>query len=77
MRKWQTGDRYAPLGLSGHSMKLSDFWINKGFPKRFREDWPLIISNEKLIWIPGFQPAFNVRITDSTKHVLQLNVDEN
>lgn len=70
-------DRYAPLGLSGHSMKLSDFWINKGFPKRFREDWPLIISNEKLIWIPGFQPAFNVRITDSTKHVLQLNVDEN
>ena len=77
MRKWQTGDRYAPLGLSGHSMKLSDFWINKGFPKRFREDWPLIISNEKLIWIPGFQPAFKVRITDSTKYVLQLNVEEN
>ena len=76
MRKRQVGDRYAPLGLSGHSMKLSDFWINKGFPKRFRENWPLIISNEKLIWIPGFQPAFNVRITESTKHVLQLNVEE-
>ena len=77
MRKWQAGDRYAPLGLSGHSMKLSDFWINKSFPKRFRADWPLIISNEQLIWIPGFQPAFNVRITESTKHVLQLNVEEN
>jgi tRNA(Ile)-lysidine synthase len=77
MRKWQAGDRYAPLGLSGHSMKLSDFWINKGFPKRFRSDWPLIISNEQLIWIPGFQPAFNVRITESTKHVLKLNVEEN
>ena len=77
MRKWQAGDRYAPLGLSGHSMKLSDFWINKGFPKRFRADWPLIFSNGILIWIPGFQPAFNVRITESTKDVLQLNVEEN
>ena len=77
MRKWQAGDRYEPLGLSGHSMKLSDFWINKGFPKRYRKDWPLIISNEKLIWIPGFQPAFDVRITESTKHVLKLNVEEN
>jgi len=77
MRKWQAGDRYAPLGLSGHSMKLSDFWINKGFPKRFRADWPLIFSNEKLIWIPGFQPAFDVRIIESTKDVLQLKVEEN
>jgi tRNA(Ile)-lysidine synthase len=77
IRKWQAGDRYAPLGLSGHSMKLSDFWINKDFPKRLRADWPLIISNEQLIWIPGFQPSFNVRITESTKHVLQLIVEEN
>jgi tRNA(Ile)-lysidine synthase len=77
MRKWQAGDRYAPLGLSGHSMKLSDFWINKDFPKRLRADWPLIISNEQLIWIPGFQPSFCVRITESTKHVLQLIVEEN
>jgi len=76
MRKRRAGDRYAPLGLSGHSMKLSDFWINKGFPKRFRADWPLIISNEQLIWIPGFQPAYNVRVTASTNQVLQLNVEE-
>jgi len=76
MRKWQAGDRYAPLGLSGHSMKLSDFWINKGFPKRIRDDWPLILLNEKIIWIPGFQPAFGFRITDSTKRVIRLNVRE-
>ena len=76
MRKWQAGDRYAPLGLSGHSMKLSDFWINKGFPKRFRADWPLILLNEEIIWIPGFQPAFDFRITDSTKCVIKLDVRE-
>jgi len=76
MRKWRAGDRYYPLGLSGHSMKLSDFWINKGFPKRFRADWPLIFSNEKLIWVPGFQPAFDFRITEYTKRVIKLNVEE-
>ena len=47
IRKWKSGDRFAPLGLSGHTIKLSDFWINNKMPKRFRENWPLIFSNEK------------------------------
>lgn len=76
IRKWKAGDRYAPLGLSGHSMKLSDFWINKYFPKRLRAGWPLLFSKEQLIWIPGFQPSYYGRITDSTKDVLQLKVEE-
>ncbi|MDO9545253.1 MAG: tRNA lysidine(34) synthetase TilS [Pelolinea sp.] len=75
LRKWKEGIRYAPLGLSGHSMKLSDFWINKGFPKRKRANWPLVISSEEIIWIPGFQPAYSVRITRRTKNVLKLSVD--
>ena len=76
LQKWQKGIRYAPLGLSGHSMKLSDFWINKGFPKRKRDNWPLVISEGKLIWVPGFQPAFCVRITESTRQVLKLSVEK-
>ncbi|MCJ7650707.1 MAG: tRNA lysidine(34) synthetase TilS, partial [Candidatus Lokiarchaeota archaeon] len=44
LQKWHKGIRFAPLGLSGHSMKLSDFWINKGLPKRKRDNWPLVIS---------------------------------
>ena len=77
IRKHQAGDRYAPLGLSGHSMKVSDFWINKKFPKRLRASWPLVFSHKQLIWIPGFQPSFHGRITESTKIVLQLKVERN
>ena len=76
LQNWRKGIRYAPLGLSGHSMKLSDFWINKGFPRRKRINWPLIISKGKLIWVPGFQPAFCVRITESTEQVLKLSIEK-
>jgi tRNA(Ile)-lysidine synthase len=74
--KWKEGIRFAPLGLSGHSMKLSDFWINKGFPKRKRGNWPLIMAGNEILWIPGFQPAHSARITDSTREVLKLSVDK-
>ena len=76
LEKWKEGLRFAPLGLSGHSMKLSDFWINKGLPKRKRDHWPLIMSAGRVIWIPGFQPAYDARITDSTDSVLKLTVEK-
>ena len=76
LRKWKVGDRYAPLGMAGHSMKLSDFWINKGVPRRYRSDWPLLICGNEIIWIPGFQPAFSVKIKDSTQRVFRLRVEK-
>jgi tRNA(Ile)-lysidine synthase len=72
VRRKQAGDRYAPLGMDGHSMKISDFWINKKTPQRLRKDWPLVCDQEKILWIPGFQPAHATRITNSTRAVLKL-----
>ena len=74
VRRKQAGDRYAPLGMDGHSMKVSDFWINKKTPLRLRENWPLVCDQEKILWIPGYQPAHAVRITDSTESVVQLMI---
>jgi tRNA(Ile)-lysidine synthase len=76
LEKWKSGMKFAPLGLFGHSMKLSDFWINKGFPKRKRDNWPLVIADDKIIWIPGFQPSYSARITDTTTQVLKLTVEK-
>lgn len=74
VRRKQSGDRYAPLGMDGHSMKVSDFWINKKIPQRLRKDWPLVCDHEKILWIPGFQPAHFARVTTSTRMVLKLQV---
>jgi tRNA(Ile)-lysidine synthase len=76
IRKWKHGDRFAPMGLNGHSMKLADFWINKKIPQRLRRRLPLVLSGEHVIWIPGFQPSFLSKITDSTLDVLVIKVKE-
>ena len=74
IRRKQPGDRYAPLGMDGHMMKVSDFWINKKIPQRLRGNWPLVCDRKKILWIPGFQPAHPVRITASTRAVLKLSI---
>jgi tRNA(Ile)-lysidine synthase len=66
------GDRFHPLGMGGHSMKLSDFWVNEGLSRRARPGWPLVFSGEELVSIPGFRPAHTCRITMDTRRAVHL-----
>lgn len=68
----QSGDRFQPLGLDGHTLKLSDFMINEKIPRRAREGWPIILLNSKIIWIPGYRVSHVYRLTQSTKRALHL-----
>lgn len=74
IRKWQSGDRFKPIGMNGKSTKLSDFWINHKIPKHARNSWPLVVSSDNIIWIPGFQPSHMVRIHESTEKVIVLRI---
>jgi tRNA(Ile)-lysidine synthase len=74
LRRPRPGDRFQPLGLSGHSMKLSDFWINEKHPRRARQDWPLVAAGGTIVWIPGFRPAHPYRVTENTQRVLRLRL---
>jgi tRNA(Ile)-lysidine synthase len=72
VRTQAPGDRFQPLGLDGHSLKLSDFWINRKLPRKYRDHYPLVCDRSAIIWIPGFQPSENVKNTASTKRLLHL-----
>ncbi len=72
LRTRRPGDRFRPLGMNGHSMKLSDFWVNEGLNRRARAGWPLVFSGEELASVPGFRPAHPFRITANTKRVVHL-----
>jgi len=77
MRRKRPGDRFVPMGMNGHSMKVSDFWINKKVPERLRKDYPIICDARQILWIPGFQPSENSRITESTQSVIKISVVKN
>jgi tRNA(Ile)-lysidine synthase len=74
MRLPQPGDRFEPLGMHGSSLKLSDFFINLKLPRRARAHWPLLMDQEKIVWVPGCRLAHSVRLTDSTRQVVYLSV---
>jgi tRNA(Ile)-lysidine synthase len=69
------GDRFQPLGLAGHSVKLSDYYINVKLPRRAREGWPLVLSaGGEIAWIPGFRPAHPFRLTGETRKAVHLHL---
>lgn len=74
IRGHNPGDRFQPLGMKGHSMKVSDFFINEGLSRRLRDQWPLLWSGNKIAWIPGFRPAEFCRLSQSSRKVIHLNL---
>ena len=74
LRVRQDGDRFEPLGMDGHEMKLSDFFINAKLPHRARDRWPLLCMGNKVVWVPGYRPAHSFRLTDSTRQALYFSM---
>lgn len=74
LRTPRPGDRFQPLGMEGHSLKLSDFWINARLPQHARGGWPLLEAGGQIAWIPGFRPAHFARLQSSTRQVCFLHL---
>lgn len=74
IRKRQSGDRIQPLGLGGHTVKISDLMINQKLPHRSRSTWPLICAGDEIIWVPGCRQARFAYPGESTRQLLQLKL---
>jgi tRNA(Ile)-lysidine synthase len=74
LRVRQEGDRFQPLGMDGHEMKISDFFINVKLPQRARDRWPLLCVGEKVVWVPGYRPAHPFRLTELTRQALYFSM---
>ncbi|HEX8991050.1 MAG TPA: tRNA lysidine(34) synthetase TilS, partial [Anaerolineales bacterium] len=70
LRVRRPGDRFEPLGMDGHSQKLSDFFVNVKLPARARDRWPLVCAGDKVIWVPGYRPAHRYRLRHESRDVL-------
>jgi len=70
------GDRLRPLGMSGHSMKISDLMVNAKIPRRARAAWPLVCAGDEIIWVPGCRQGDSFRVTQETRHVVYLRLSQ-
>ena len=74
LRPRRQGDHFSPLGMDGHSQKLSDFFVNEKVPQRARDRWPLLCAGEEIVWVPGYRPAHTYRLTDATRNIFYLSI---
>ena len=68
LRPRAPGDRFCPLGLAGHSVKLNEFMIDAKIARDARSGWPLLIGRGGIAWVCGLrlaQPAAIGPDTDS------------
>ena len=68
----ESGERFKPLGMHGHSMKVSDLMINLKLPKWVRPTWPLVCSGADILWIPGCRQSYLALVKPGSRQVVHL-----
>ena len=74
VRKWQSGDRFYPLGML-HSKKLSDFLIDTKVPVNFKERIQVLVSEGNIVWVVGQRIDNRFKVTEETKNVLEIEIN--
>jgi tRNA(Ile)-lysidine synthase len=73
-RTWREGDKLVPFGMKGHK-NVSDILNEMKLPAHKKEKAVVIISNNEIVWIPGYRIADKFRVTEKTSAVLRLKFD--
>jgi tRNA(Ile)-lysidine synthase len=74
LRNWRSGDRFWPVG-SRKPRKLKDLFCQRKIPLGLRKLWPLLTSEEEIVWVRGFAPAVPVAAEPGTR-CLTVTVEE-
>ncbi len=76
LRKWQQGDWFIPFGMKGRK-KLSDYFTNRKFNLKDKEDVWVLLSGEEIVWIVGERSDDRFRVTESTANIFHIALSEN
>ena len=72
LRSWERGDWFVPLGMQ-HKKKLSDLFVDAGIPAHEKHRYPVLsTATGEIVWVCGLRIDERFKVTDSTRHVLQL-----
>ena len=73
VRKWQAGEYFQPLGMSGFK-KISDFFVDEKLSIPEKEQTWIIYSSNKVVWIIGQRLDNRFRVTPDTREVLVIRL---
>ena len=73
LRNFRPGDRFVPLGMTGHK-KIKDFFIDLKIPVESRALIPLLVSGDRPVWVGGYRIDDGYKVTSKTKRVLAVSL---
>lgn len=71
LRDWRPGDAYQPVGY-GSVHKLHDLFQRARVPYWDRAVWPIMLSEDRIVWASRFGPAAQVAPGAATRSVLTI-----
>jgi tRNA(Ile)-lysidine synthase len=72
LRTRYPGDRFRPLGMEGHTVKVSNYLTNAKVPRGVRDRLPLLLGKQGILWVCGRRVDEAARVTESTERALVL-----
>ncbi len=73
VRTRRPGDRFVPLGHQSEK-KLKDFFIDQKIDREKRDELPLILSKDKIIWLASLRISDEFKVTARSKKILKIEV---
>lgn len=73
LRKWETGDRFQPLGMAGRK-KVSDLLIDEKVDRFSKEDQMVVTADGEIIWVCGRRISDNVKVSEKTTDFMELSL---
>ena len=75
LRTRQRGDRLRPLGMK-EQRKLSDYLSDRKIPRILRDEIPLLVGGDGIIWVVGCGICDPFKVTERTRSVLWARCDQ-
>jgi tRNA(Ile)-lysidine synthase len=73
VRSFKPGDRFVPLGMTGHK-KLKDFFVDLKVPAKMRYSTPILCCDDTIVWVSGLRIDDRFKVTPETKRVLKITL---
>ena len=76
IRKWETGDKMKPFGMSGNKL-VSDILIDNKVDYFEKDNVYVMLSGHKIIWLIGYRSSEYAKVTKNTDKIMIMEVLSN
>lgn len=74
VRRRRPGDLLRPAGAPGRR-RLHDVLVDAKIPRELRDAWPIVLSGETIVWVPGARAAEGFLAGKSTRRWVRIRVE--